>query len=265
MPRSVWKGSISFGLVNVPVKMHTAVTERNVRFNQINSKTGARVRQQLIDSSNGDEVVKEDIVKGYELTPGRYIIIEPDELTALAAKKTKMIELEKFVPGEQIDSLIYDKGYYLAPEAGGARAYQMLVRAMEESGTVGIGTIVYGKEKIVALRPFKGRLVCSMLVFPDEVNSLDEIEVEESEIADREVAMANALIASLTGDFDHSEYQDTYRGQVLDLIERKAAGEEITSAPAEDEPVAQPDLAAALEASLAAIKPKGKRTAKAAA
>jgi DNA end-binding protein Ku len=259
MARSIWSGAISFGLVNVPVKLYTATSPKAVRFHQLSSKTGARIRQKRVDSTTGDEVPYEEIVKGYEITPDRYVIIEPDELDALDPKATKTVDIEEFVDLAEIDPIYYDHNYYLAPTAGGAKAYRLLLDAMRESGKVGIGKVVIrSKQQLCALRPTGEVLTLTTMLFGDEVLSpdrLDELEsVGEAEATPRELTMAQQLIDSLSADFEPGRFKDEYRERVLELIERKAAGEEIAVTPAAEEPAAAPDLMAALEASLAAVR-----------
>jgi len=259
MARAIWSGAISFGLVNVPIKLYSATSPKGVRFHQLSSKTGARIRQKRVDAATGDEVPYEEIVKGYEITPDRYVIIEPDELEALDPKATRTIDIEEFVDLEEIDPIYYDHSYYLAPTAGGAKAYRLLLDAMRESSKVGIGKVVLrSKQQLCALRPTGEVLTLTTMLFGDEVLSperLDELEaIGEAEATERELRMAQQLIASLSADFEPQRFKDEYRERVLELIERKAAGEEITVQPAAEEPAAAPDLMAALEASLAAVR-----------
>jgi DNA end-binding protein Ku len=259
MARAIWSGAISFGLVNVPVKLYSATSPKTVRFHQLSSKTGARIRQKRVDPSTGEEVPYEEIVKGYEITPERYVLITPEELEALDPKATKTIDIEEFVDLPDIDPIYYDHSYYLAPSAGGAKAYRLLLDAMRESGKVGIGRVVLrSKQQLCALRPTGDVLTLSTMLFGDEVLSpdrLDELDaIGEAEASDRELRMAQQLIESLSNDFDPTSYHDEYRERVLELIERKASGEEIAAAPEVEEPAAAPDLMAALEASLAAVK-----------
>jgi DNA end-binding protein Ku len=259
MARSIWSGAISFGLVNVPVKLYTATSPKTVRFHQISSKTGVRIRQKRVDPSTDEEVPYEEIVKGYEIGPDRFVLIDPEELEALDPKATKTIDIEEFVDLEEIDPIYYDHSYYLAPTAGGAKAYRLLLDAMRESGKVGIGRVVIrSKQQLCALRPTGDVLTLTTMLFGDEVLSpdrLDEIEsVGEAEASERELRMAEQLIESLSTDFEPSKYRDDYRERVLELIERKAAGEDIAVQPQAEEPAAAPDLMAALEASLAAVK-----------
>jgi DNA end-binding protein Ku len=259
MPRSIWSGAISFGLVNVPVKLYSAVSRKAVRFHQLHDESGVRIQQRRVDPSTGEEVSYEHIVKGYEIGPERYVVVTPDELEALDPKKTRSIDIEEFVDLDEIDPIFFDHPYYLAPAQGGAKAYKLLLDAMREARKVAIGKVVIRqKESLVALRPMEGDVFgMTTMVFADEVvdpAGLDELEsLADVEAGERELAMAKQLIESLSADFEPEKYHDQYRERVLELIERKAAGEEIAVQPAE-EPAPVPDLMAALEASIAAAK-----------
>ena len=266
MARAIWSGAISFGLVNIPVKLFSAVSRKTVRFHQIDAESGSRVRQKRV-GGDGEEVPYEQIVKGYEIGPDRYVTISPEELESLEPQKTRTIDIEDFVDQEGIDPMFYDHPYYLAPDTGAAKAYRLLVDAMEQSGKVAIARVVLrSKEHLVAIRPREGVLAMETMLFADEVvapESLDELAADgEVKTSDRELAMAKQLIESLTSEFEPEKYRDEYRDRVLDLIERKAQGETVViEAPAE-EPKKVPDLMAALEASIAASKgpaPKKKR------
>jgi DNA end-binding protein Ku len=267
MPRAIWSGSISFGLVNIPVKLYSAVSRKTVRFHQIDAESGQRIRQQRVNPGSGEEVPYEQIVKGYEISPDRYVTITPEELEALEPQKTRTIDIEQFVDLEQIDPIYYDHPYYLAPDKGAAKPYKLLLDAMEEADKVAIARVVIrSKENLVALRSYAGAITMETMLFPDEVTQPDSIEELAALDGDvkttkRELDMAKQLIESLSGDFDVSEYRDEYRERVLDMIERKAAGETITI----EEPVAEkkevPDLMAALEASIAASKTPPKKRA----
>jgi DNA end-binding protein Ku len=267
MPRAIWSGAISFGLVNIPVKLYSAVSRKTVRFHQIDAESGGRVRQKRV-GPDGDEVAYEQIVKGYEIGPDRYVTITPEELESLEPQKTRTIDIEDFVDLEDIDPMFYDHPYYLAPDTGAAKAYRLLVDAMEDSGKVAIARVVLrSKEHLVAIRPRSGVLALETMLFSDEVippDSLDELAGDgEVATSDRELKMAKQLIDSLTSEFEPEKYRDEYRERVLELIERKAQGETVViEAPAE-EPAKVPDLMAALEASIASAKgqskPKRKR------
>jgi DNA end-binding protein Ku len=259
MARAIWSGAISFGLVNVPVKLYSATSPKTVRFHQLSGKTGARIRQKRVDPTTDEEVAYEDIVKGYEITPDVYVTIGPDELEALDPKATRTIDIEEFVDLAEIDPIYYDHSYYLAPAAGGAKAYRLLLDAMGDAGKVGIGKVVLrSKQQLCALRPTGGVLTLTTMLFGDEVLSPDRLDelgaIGEAEATDRELAMAQQLIDTLSAEFHPENYRDEYRERVIELIERKAAGEEIAVAPQLEEPSAAPDLMAALEASLAAVK-----------
>jgi DNA end-binding protein Ku len=259
MARAIWSGAISFGLVNVPVKLYSATSPKTVRFHQLSAKTGARIRQKRVDPSTGDEVQYEDIVKGYEITPEHYVMVEPEELDALDPKATRTIDIEEFVDLVEIDPIYYDHNYYLAPSAGGAKAYRLLMDAMRESGKVGIGKVVLrSKQQLCALRPTSDVLTLTTMLWGDEVLSpdrLDELgDIDEAPASDRELTMAQQLIDSLSTEFEPEKFHDEYRERVLELIERKAAGEEIAIQPQAEEEAPAPDLMAALEASLAAVK-----------
>jgi DNA end-binding protein Ku len=257
MARAIWSGAISFGLVNIPVKLFSAVSRKTVRFHQIDSKSGQRIRQQRV-GPDGEEVKYDDIVKGYEISPERYVTIAPEELESLEPQKTRTIDIEAFVDLDQIDPIYYDHPYYLAPDKGAEKAYKLLVDAMDEASKVAIARVVIrSKESLVALRPRDGVLAMETMLFADEVinpDSLDELTVDGSKTSKRELDMAKQLIESLSADFEPEAYRDEYRERVLELIERKAAGETITIEAPEEEPTKVPDLMAALEASIAASK-----------
>ncbi|HEX6461500.1 MAG TPA: Ku protein [Thermoleophilaceae bacterium] len=262
MPRSIWSGAISFGLVNVPVKLYSAVSRKSVRFHQLHDADHVRIQQKRVCPQDGEEVPYENIVKGYEISPDRYVVIEPEELEALDPKKTRSIEIQEFVDLDEIDPIYFDHPYYLAPGTGAQKAYRLLLSAMKETNKVAIARVVIRqKENLVAIRASGNVMTMATLVFHDEVinpETIDELPEEgEAEVSDREVDMAEQLINSLTADFEPEKYHDEYRERVLELIEAKASGEEIAIQPPE-EPAKVPDLMAALEQSLAAAKGDGK-------
>ena len=257
----MWSGAISFGLVNVPIKLYSAVSKKTVRFHQLNGATGNRIAQKRTDAVTGEEVAYEDLVKGYELTRDQYVIINPDELEALDPEKSRTIDIEDFVDLAEIDPVYYDHPYYLVPDKGAAKAYGLLLSAMQESGRVAIARVVLrSKEQLVAIRPAHDGTVLMMetMIFADEVVPKDDLEglpeADELKVSDREVKMAQQLIESLVTDFEPERYKDEYREKVLSLIEAKAEGAEIVSQPEAPQPTAVPDLMAALEASLAAVR-----------
>jgi DNA end-binding protein Ku len=256
----MWSGAISFGLVNVPVKLYSAVSRKTVRFHQLNGKTGSRIAQKRVDPTTGEEVAYEDIVKGYELTKERYVLITPEELEALDPERSRTIDIEDFVDLADIDPVFYDHPYYLVPDKGAAKAYGLLLHAMRESGKVAVARVVLrSKEQLVAIRPAPGNvLMMETMIFADEVVPPDDIddlpEADALKASERELLMAQQLIDSLSSDFEPDKYRDEYREKVLELIERKASGEEIAVQPEAPKPTQVPDLMAALEASLAAVK-----------
>ena len=263
MPRAIWTGAISFGLVTVPVKLYAAVQSKTVKFNQLDAEDHSRIAMKRTNAQTGEEVPYDRIVKGFEIAPDRYVVLEPQELESLDPRKTKTIDIEGFVELSELDPIYFDHPYYLVPGTGGAKPYRLLVDAMRESGRVGIAKVVIrSKQQLVALRPIGDALAMSTMVFHDEVvpaDSLDEVpSADEVEANPRELEMATALVESLTEAWEPEKYHDTYREDVLALIERKAAGEEIAIQPAREEPSQVPDLMSALKASLDAVrKPAG--------
>ena len=261
MARAIWSGSISFGLVNISVKLYPALSRKTVRFNQIDAATGARVRQKRVSAADGEEVPYERIVKGYELASGDYVTITEEELAALDPEAARTIDITEFVDLADIDPIFYDSAYYLVPDAQAAKPYKLLAHAMEDAGKVGICRFVMRtKQYLGAVRPKDGKLLMSTMVYADEVVDTADISgfdlLDDIEIDPKEQAMAEQLIATLDATFEPGKHQDTYRERVLELIDRKAAGETgegiIGSAqPASDKVV---DLMAALEASVAEAK-----------
>ena len=265
MPRAIWNGSISFGLVNIPIKLYNAVSRKSVSFHQIDATTGARIKMQRVSSKTGEEVPYERIVKGYELSPDRYVLVEPQELDALDPESSHSIDIEEFVDLAEIDPIFFDAAYYVAPGKAAEKPYALLAKAMEDQGKVALARFVMRtKQYLAAVRAKEGMLLLSTMVYPDEVvppEQLPELEsVDAVKVNDKEVAMAAQLIDSLSAEFEPERFKDTYREQVLDLIERKAAGEEIVleDAPAPDA-TSVVDLMAALEASVAEARQARKR------
>jgi DNA end-binding protein Ku len=258
MPRSIWTGAISFGLVNVPVKLYSAVQRKTVRFNQLDSEGNVRIQMKRMNPATGEEVPYERLVKGFEVGPDRYVIVEPEELEALEPRRTKTIDILDFVELADIDPIFYDHPYYLAPGAGGAKPYKLLLDAMRETGKVGIAKVVIRqKEALVALRPHGDLLQMDTLIYFDEVvpqDRIDELPDDSIEVTDRELAIAKQLVESLATTWQPDQYKDEYREKVLAMIEQKAAGEEIAVQPEREEAAPVPDLMSALKASLDAVR-----------
>ncbi len=260
MPRAIWSGSISFGLLNVPVKLYSAVSSKSVRFNELRESDGSRVRRKRVAEADGEEVAYEEIVKGYEIAPDQYVVVTRDELEQLDPKKTRAIEIKDFVDLDQIDPIYFDHPYYLGPDRGAEKAYALLVEAMSASKKVAIARFVLrNKENLAALRPINGVMTMATMRFADEVVDTAEVaetvEDEAGEPSAKELKMARALIDSLAADFDPGQYRDEYRDELLELIERKAEGKSMVAASSEaPKPTKAPDLMAALEESLAAVR-----------
>jgi DNA end-binding protein Ku len=258
MARPVWNGTISFGLVAIPVKLYHAVRKQNISFNQLDERTMARIRYQKISALDGEPVPDEHIVKGYEVSKDRYVVVDPDELEPFIPSATKTVELEEFVDLEEIDPVYFDSAYYVAPGSN-PKPYVLLAQAMEKAGKVAICRFVMrNKQYTAAIRAEEGRLVMSTLAYADEVvdpASIDELQgLDDVDVSKKEVAMAESLVDSLTAAFEPEKYRDEYREQVRELIDMKADGQEFT---APESPVDKPkvvDLMAALEASVAKAK-----------
>ena len=264
MPRSMWMGTLNFGLVSMPVKLYSAVTNKSVHFNQLHGADHARIQQKRVCSADGEEVPFEEIVKGYELAPERYVVIEDSELAALAPEATRTIEIEDFVEIEEIDRIYFDQPYYIVPNRGGARSYRLLLQAMRDTGKVAIARVVLrSRERLVAVHPRADVLMMTTLTYADEVNPTSELrelggEEESAAVGERELDVAKRLVQSLAEPFDIARYRDTYREAVLDLIDRKASGEEVVVEPRPAvETLQAPDLMGALQASLERARERG--------
>ncbi|MCB1000618.1 MAG: Ku protein [Acidimicrobiales bacterium] len=263
MPRPVWSGTISFGLVAIPIKLYHGVSKKSVSFNQLDDRTMSRIRLKKVSAETGEDVPDDHIVKGYEISKGRYVVVDPDELEPFIPSATKSIDLEEFVDLDEIDPVYFDTPYIIAPDKT-PKPYVLLARAMEEAGKVAIGRFVMrNKQYVAALRAQDGKLLMSTMVFADEVVSIgaiDELEgIDEIDVSAKEVKMAEALVESLSAAFEPDKYRDEYREQVLDLIERKAAGEEFEVPEVAAAAPKVVDLMAALEASVKAAKEARKR------
>jgi DNA end-binding protein Ku len=252
-PRSIWNGWLSWGTVNVPIKLFSAVGSRGISFNQLHDKDGARIRQKRINPRTGEEVPFKRIVKGYEVAADRWVTLTKDDLAAAEGTRSKVVDIEEFVPAAEIDPVFYGQPYYVGPQEGGERAYEVVREALEKAGQVGIGRFVLrSKEQLVALRPLDGVMGLFTLRFTDELIEPGSVDYEEAQKApgDREVTMAAKLVDALAADFEPEKYHDTYTEAVMRIIEAKAEGRAIET-PAIEQPEEPDDLMAALEASLA--------------
>ena len=263
MARAIWSGTINFGLLNVPVRMFSAVARRNIALREIRESDSAKIKHRRVAEGTDEEVPYENIIKAYELSPGQYVPLGKDDLAALAPEKTRAIDVQDFVDIEEIDPMYFDSPYYLGPADGAEKAYSLLASAMESSGKAAIARFVFrNKEHLSAIRASDGVLTLTTMRFHDEVvppSDLDDaLPDKKPKVAKKEQQMAEQLIDSLSTEFEPNSYRDEYREQLLALIERKAEGKEIV-APEAEEPKATkaPDLMAALEESIAAVKDKG--------
>src|SRR6476646_6922605 len=261
MARAIWSGSISFGLLNVPVKLYSAVSKQTVRFRELREGDSSRVKHKRVAESDGKEVPYEKIVKGYEYAPDQYVVLSRDELSELEPQRSRAIEIQDFVDLDDIDPIYFEQPYYLGPDKGAERAYALLVQAMKDARKVAIARFVLrNKEHLAAVRPMGDVLTLTTMRFHDEVSSPQDLDGEVFEekpkkAEQREVEIATQLIDSLTSDFKPERYRDEYREELLDLLERKAEGKEVVTAPTEEpKPTKAPDLMAAIEESLAAVR-----------
>lgn len=262
MPRAIWTGNISFGLVNIPVRLVTAVREHEIRFHQLHEKDGVRLRQRLICPAEDKEVDRKDVVKGFEIAPDQYVIVEAGELEKFLPEASRNIDISDFVDLADIDPVYYDRPYYLLPEENAARSYHLLVRVMDKAKKVGIATFVMReKQYLAALRPVQGALCVEIMRFADEVVPVSDLEGVPGnlKVDEKQLKVADQLIAALAGPFDPSKYKDEYQEQVKELLKKKAKGKQIVVPPAvEVQPTKASDLLAALEQSLKAAKEREK-------
>jgi DNA end-binding protein Ku len=255
MSRSIWSGALSFGLVNIPVKLYTAIREERIAFHMLHDQDKVRLKQKMICPEDGKEVHREHMVKGYEISPDKYVIVRDDELEAVAPKSSRIIELQDFVDLKEIDPVFFDRPYYLVPQQHAEKAYKLLVDAMEKTGKVGIAKFTMrSKEYLAALRPTDGVIVLETMHFDNEVTPAKDIDdaPRDLKVDPRELNMAEKLIENLSTAFKPAQYHDEYRDRVMELIKKKAHGEEIVNRPQKHEKETRTaDLMAALEASLA--------------
>jgi DNA end-binding protein Ku len=262
MPRPIWSGAISFGLVNVPVKAYSAVHDHTVHFHQLQKRTGSRIQYQKVSAASGRKVDDEDIEKGYEISKGKYVVVDPDEFAALRPESTRSIDITDFVELASVDPIYYENTYWLGTSGDSAqRAYRLLLQAMEEDQRVGIGSVVMrNKQYLAAIRPLDGALAMSTMRFADEIlprSAIDGIPSARMKAAPKEVRLATQIIESLSSEWDPRRYHDTYTEEMRELIGRKAKGKKIEAPAAQEEaPDAEViDLMAALEASLDRRRP----------
>jgi len=267
MPRSIWSGAVNFGLVSIPIKLYSAVSQKDVSFHQIDKRSGSRIKYKRVSAKSGREVPYEEIAKGYEVSKDEYVVFDQEELEELDPERTHTIDIEDFVELSEIDPIYFESTYYLTPGQGGNKAYSLLSKALEDAGRVGIGKVVLRtKEYLCAIRPMGKSLALSTMLYPDEIvqpSSIKDMPDRKASVSDRELKAARQLIDSLATEFDPKKYTDTYRERVLEAIDKKAKGETLEiEAPSEEEPKVL-DLMEALRASVEAASDSKKKKAKA--
>jgi DNA end-binding protein Ku len=256
-PRSMWKGAISFGLVTIPVSVYPATEEKSLRFNQLHDADMGRIRYKRVCEVDGEEVSYDHIVKGYEIEKDRYVVLTDEDFDAVPVESSRAIDIQQFVELEEIDPILFKKSYYLVPDETGAKAYALLRKALSEESKVGIAKVSFrDKEHLAALRFKDDVFVLETMFWPDEIRAADFETVDSSEkVRENEVEMARALIDNLTEPWNPEQFKDEYREALLEVVDRKAAGEEI-EAPPEAAPARVVDLMEALKASVEAAKSK---------
>jgi DNA end-binding protein Ku len=262
-PRAVWSGSISFGLVNAPVRMYSAISEKNLKFNLIHEKDGGRIGYQKICKLEDEPVPNEEIVKAYQVEDDEFVYVTDEDFEAAAPEAYKTITIQDFVPAEQIDPIYFERTYYLGPaESAAEPVYALLVKAMEEAGLVAVASYVFHeRENLGCLRVRDGVLTLEKMFFADEVRPAEGIAPEGVKVDKRQLEMAMQLIGQYQGDFDPDQYHDAYRERLMAVIEAKRSGEGVKPAVETEKPAA-PDLLAALQASLEEVKATPKPKAK---
>ena len=254
MPRAIWKGAVSFGMVSIPIKLYTATEEKDVAFHLLHKKDGVRIKQQRYCPEDDAVIEWNDVARGYEIAPDQYVIMEPDDFEKVPVDTTHTIEITDFVPAEQIDPIYYQRTYYLEPDKVGGKPFTLLREVLKDSELIALAKVTLRqKEQLCTLRVYENTIALETMLYADEIRSVEDLDVpREQKIADKELQMAKSLVDMLTGDFDPEKYRDNYREALLELIERKAEGEEIQR----PKPVAGKvtDLMEALRASVEAAK-----------
>jgi DNA end-binding protein Ku len=257
--RAIWKGAVSFGLVSVPVKLYAATESHDVSFRQVHAKDGGRIKYQRVCSLDGEEVPYSDIAKGYETEDGEMVILSDDDMAELPATSSREIAVEKFVPSDQIDPMLFEKSYYLEPEKSGAKAYALLRQALKDADRMAVVTVALRQRTSVAVLRVRNTdngdvIVLQTMMWPDEVR-VPDFDVEVGDVKDQEVKMAHMLVETLAGDFDASEFEDDYAGAVEALVKAKIEGGEIKKTPTSTKSSGEVvDLLAALQRSVDAAK-----------
>lgn len=257
MPRAIWSGTISFGMVSIPVGLYTATQSKDLSFNQLNRKTMARIKYQKVDAASEEVVPAEDIVKGYEVSKGNYVLMDESDFENLPVPSKKTITVDAFVDAEKVDPIYYDSSYYLEPEELGQKPYALLYKALKEKGVCAVAKIaVRNKESLCLLRPTDKGIVLETLFYPDEIRAQTDLKLADAAVDERELNMAKSLVDLLYEDFSPEKYKDEYRAALLGRIEAKVAGQEVQAVAEPSGPAQVIDLMEALKQSLEAAKLK---------
>ena len=229
MPRAIWKGAVSFGMVTIPIKLYTATEEKDVSFNLLHKKDGVRIKQQRYCPEDDAVIEWNDVARGYEIAPDQYVVMDPEDFDKVPVDTTHTIEITDFVPAEQIDPIYYQKTYYLEPDKIAGKPFALLREVLKDSKLVALAKVTLRqKEQLCTLRVFHNTISLETMFYADEVRQTDDLDVpEQIELAEKELKMAKSLVDMLTGDFEPEKYHDNYRDALLELIERKSAGEVI--------------------------------------
>jgi DNA end-binding protein Ku len=254
MASTVWKGHLTFGLVSFPVKLYSAARSESISFNQLHKADGSRVRQVLYCAAEDKPIPRTEIVKGYEYEKDRYVIIEDEDVKKVAPKTAKVMEIQEFVKADQVDPIYFETSYYMAPEEAGEKPYALLFDALKRSGYVGIAKVaMHNREHVVILRPGENGVLMHTMYYSHEIRKVDEFRTDLSLVKEKELALAQNLVEALAGEFEPEKYKDSYRENLLQMIEAKKAGEEVVATP-EPRQEKVVDILEALKASLAVAK-----------
>jgi DNA end-binding protein Ku len=254
MASTVWKGHLTFGLVSFPVRLYSAARGESISFNQLHKADGSRVKQVLYCAAEDKPIPRSEIVKGFEYEKDRYVIIEDEEVKKVAPSTAKVMEIQEFVKGEQVDPIYFETSYYMAPDEAGEKPYALLFDALKKTGYVGVAKIaMHNREHVVILRPGQNGVLMHTMYYQHEIRQVDEFRTDLSLVKEKELALATNLIEALAGEFEPAKYQDNYRENLLRMIEAKKQGEEVVATP-EPQQAKVVDILEALKASLAMAK-----------
>jgi DNA end-binding protein Ku len=254
MASTVWKGHLTFGLVSFPIKLYSAARSESISFNQLHKADGSRVKQVLFCQAEDKPIPRSEIVKGFEYEKDRYVVIEDEEVKKVAPVTAKVMEILEFVKAEQVDPIYYETSYYLAPDEAGEKPYALLFEALRKTGFMGVAKIaMHNREHIVLLRPGKNGVLLHTMYYNHEIRKVDEFRTDLNLVKEKELALATSLVEALAGDFEPDKYKDTYRENLLQMIEAKKQGQEIVATP-EPAQTKVIDILEALKASLAMAK-----------